>query len=232
MPGKEMKPIGTAKYNPLTGEWEIKNAYQIPAKVGTTPVTSIADKCFEGNRGILDYIVALEIADGSGITNIGDNVFRDAYRLKYVSIGNGVTNIGNGTFADNENLQYVEIGTTISNIGADAFKDSIGLENIKFAIPEGGVVPNVTIGENAFSTGGKKLTIEGLIDENYGPFKWAMDPNSFMDPVKGVRVLYKSPAPQNMSVILDNKNNMPTLVDYPQFDDLDDDFGEEGFFIF
>ena len=221
MPEAEMKDIGSAVFE--NGEWKVTDPYEIPATVGTTPVTSIADGCFEGARGIIDHIVALKIADGSGITSIGDNVFRDAEKLKYVSIGNGVTSIGNGTFAENEKLEYVEIGTTISNIGEGAFEDSTGLENIKFVVPEGDVVPNVAIGNNAFSTGGNKLTIEGLIDQNYGPFNWAMDPDSFMDPVKGVRVLYKSPEPQNMSVILDNKNNMPTLVDYPRFEDLDSD---------
>lgn len=220
MPGATKKPIGTADKD-TNGNWTVTDPYEIPATVGTTPVTSLGEGCFSGTSGILEYIVALKIADGSGIKSIGDEVFKGAEKLKYVYIGSGVNSIGNNTFAEAQALEYVELGNTINAIGNGAFANSQKLEYIKINAPEGNVVPDITIGSDAFSTGGEKLTIEAMIDANYGPFKWAMDPDCFMDPDKGVRVLYKSPAPQNMSVILDNKNNMPTLVDYPRFEDLD-----------
>lgn len=220
MPGANKDDIGSATQNP-DGTWTVSNAYEIPAKVGTTSVVSLAEGCFDGTSGILDYIVALKIADGSGIKSIGDEVFRNADKLKYVYIGSGVSSLGKYCFADDSKLEYVELGNTITDIGEGAFENDPELTYIKLNVPEGNFVPDVTIGTNAFSTGSDKLTIEGLIDGDYGPFKWAMDPDCFMDPDKGVRVLYKSPEPQNMSVILDNKNNMPTLVDYPRFEDLD-----------
>lgn len=217
MPGATKQDIGNAIQN-ADGTWTVEKPYEIPATVGNTKVTGIADGCFTGKDGILNNIVALKIEDGSDITEIGDNVFKGAPKLKHVYIGDSVTSIGNDSFAECGELGRVEIGKSITSIGSGAFENCPKLEYMKFAIPD--AITDMTIGENAFSTSGDKLTIEGVVDANYGPFKWAMEPSCFMDPVKGVRVLYKSPSPQTMSVILDNKNNMPTLVDYPRIDSL------------
>ena len=205
----------------IKGQEGLINEFVIPAKVGEISVTEIANGCFDTSStaatGILDYIEKLVIEDGA-ITKINDEVFKNADKLKEVFIDNSVQNIGSNAFSDSPLLEKVTIGAGITNIGNSAFENCPKLEDIIFIQPDN--IVDITIGDNAFSTGGAKLTIEGVIDSNYGPFKWAMNPECFMDPVNGVRVLYKSPSPNSSYVILDNLNNMPTLVDYPRIDNL------------
>ena len=201
----------------------IEKPFVIPGKVGEIDVKELANGCFDTSSsaatGVLDYIKVLVIEDGA-ITKINDEVFRNANLLEEVTIGNSIQDIGANAFSDSPLLEKVTIGAGITNIGTSAFENCPNLEEIIFTQPDN--IVDITIGDKAFSTGGDELTIEGVIDANYGPFKWAMDPNCFMDPVKGVRVLYKSPSPNSSYVILDNLNNMPTLVDYPRIDNLPD----------
>ena len=46
--------------------------------------------------------------------------------------------------------------------------------------------------------------------------------NLFVNKDLGIRICYKTPEPSKLTVILDNRNNLPTLVDYPKFEDLDE----------
>ncbi len=197
---------------------------KIPTMVGTTNVTGIKEGCFSGGVApVLPRIQNLVIED-SAITNIGDNTFKGASKLETVSIGNSVTSIGSGAFSDCTALTDVYLGNGITSIGEGAFKDSNHLENIVFEPPIGGLesFPLENIGTDAFSTGGDKLTINGEIGTSYGPFIWAMQPDNYMNSSTGVRVCYKTPEPTSLTVILDNQNNLPTLIDYPHYEDLKD----------
>lgn len=196
----------------------------IPEKVGTTAVTGIKEGCFApGEKGTLDYIKVLEVKDSS-MTTIGNNVFKGALKLEKIIIGNSVTTIGSGAFSECPVLTTAELGSGITSIGNEAFKDSKKLENITFASPANGTVsfPLENIGTDAFSTGGEKLTITGDAAADYGPFVWSMQPDNYMNKEDGVRVCYKTPSPSNLTIILDNQNNLPTLVDYPHYEDLKD----------
>ena len=194
----------------------------IPQVVGTTPVTGIKEGCFGGGtNGTLTYIKNLVVED-SQLTTIGDNVFNGATSLETAKIGNTVTSIGKGSFANCTTLESVEFGSGITSIGDEAFKGSSSLENISFAPPAGGLAsfPLANLGTDAFATSGNKLTIMGEIGPDYGPFAWSMQADNYMNPSTGVRVCYKTPEPSNLTVILDNQNNLPTLVDYPHYEDL------------
>lgn len=194
----------------------------IPQKVGTTAVTGIKEGCFApGDKGTLDYIKVLEVKDSS-MTTIGNNVFKGALKLEKIIIGNSVTTIGSGAFSECPVLTTAELGSGITSIGNEVFKGSKQLENITFASPAKGTVsfPLKNIGTDAFSTGGAKLTITGDAAADYGPFVWSMQPDNYMNKEDGVRVCYKTPSPSNFTIILDNQNNLPTLVDYPHYEDL------------
>ena len=194
----------------------------IPEKVGTTSVTGIKEGCFApGDAGTLERIKKLEVKD-SDIITIGNNVFRGAKKLEEIDIGNSVTMIGSGAFSECPVLTTAKLGSGISSIGNDAFKNSPNLENILFAPPANGTssFPLNNIGTDAFSTGGEKLTITGEAATDYAPFIWSMQPDNYMNKEDGVRVCYKTPSPSNLTIILDNQNNLPTLVDYPHYEDL------------
>ncbi len=207
--------IGTAATTPFT----------IPAQVGTITVQALGEGCFEDTSlttGVKDYIEYLKIEDGSGITQLEDEVFKGAKELKGVDIGNSVSTIGNSTFEDCKKLTSVTIGENIADIGDSAFKGCTTLTEIHFDTPtniDGFTVDK--IGTDAFSTGSPKLTVFGEIGTNYGPFVWSMQNDNYVDAAQGIRVCYKTNSPSSLMVILDNKNGLPTLVDYPHYEDID-----------
>lgn len=170
----------------------------IPSKVGETKVTGIDSECFSEEK-IHKNITELTIDDDS-ITEIAPKAFKDCPRLKKVSIGNSVTKIGDSAFENCPNLDYVN-----------------------FEAPKSGYssFPKENIGTNAFSTGAKTLTFEGDIEEGYGPFDWAMQYDNYVDENNGVRVCYTSGYPTYLTVLVDNRNKLPTLVDYPHFEQID-----------
>jgi len=169
----------------------------IPEKVGNTPVKAISSSCFD-NATLKNEMVELIIEDNT-ISEIASSAFKDYTKLKKVTIGNSVT-----------------------KIGSSAFEGCTSLTDIIFHAPSGGSssFPLENIGDKALSTGSSKLTITGIIDENYGPYKWAMDTNNYVDETTGLRVCYKTGAPYYLTVIVDNRNGLPTLVDYPHYDQL------------
>lgn len=170
---------------------------EIPEYVGKTKVTGVATNCFT-NPDIHDNIKTLTIADNT-ISEIAASAFKDCERLEAVHIGNSVTKIGDSAFEGCKKLTYVS-----------------------FETPAGGYAsfPESNIGKNAFSTGAPSLTFEGDIDEQYGPFAWATRADNYVDESSGVRVCYKTGYPYYLTVIVDNRNGLPTLVDYPHYDQL------------
>ncbi|MCR4650754.1 MAG: leucine-rich repeat protein [Lachnospiraceae bacterium] len=200
--------------------------FVIPASVAGKTVTGIKDGCFTPD--ILAYLKSLEIADGSQIREIGDEVFRGSV-LESVNIGNSVESIGAGTFADCNSLKKVTIGENIASIGNSAFENCSDLTDIYFDKPESlDTFKAGSIGDKALSTNSGKLTIHGEIGVSYAPFAWAMNPANYVDNTNYVRALYQKPSMTGddkslFTVILDNQNNLATLVDYLHYDQLDAD---------
>ena len=196
----------------------------IPDKVGNKVVTSIATGCFgdkSDSDSVLNNMLKLTVEDGSTIAEISDNVFEGAAILAEVDLGDSIKGIGNNSFANISTLKKVTIGENIENIGSGAFQNCPFLTDITFDTPSSlDTLKRSNIGENAFSTKSNYLVVTGPIGENYGPFVWAMDPSNYVNKDYGVRVCYKTGDPSNLTVILDNKNNLPTLMDYPKYEDL------------
>ncbi|MDD6805663.1 MAG: leucine-rich repeat protein, partial [Clostridiales bacterium] len=171
----------------------------IPSKVGQYAITSIRDGAFS-NQNLRQFIQKIIISD------------------------NTLTNIPAGVFKELPNLQEVVLGNSVTTIGDEAFLDCRLLEEVTFRNQD-----NVSLGKDAFKTRGSRLIFHGAIREDYGPFVWAMQPDNYVND-KRVRVCYKQIEPSCLTVILndainehnpDGNNPLPTLVDYPKFDQLD-----------
>lgn len=199
--------------------------FTIPAVVGNTQVSSLKEGCFNGdgvNEGVLDWIVNLILEDGSGIKNIDNNTFNGADRLETAYLGDSIESIGESAFENCPVFDEVTIQKSIKEIGPKAFQNCPNLEDISFVAPgDYNVFPEGNIGENAFNTLGDKLTIHGDIVKGYAPFEWATDAENYANKSKSIRTLYKTPVPSGLSVILDNGNNLATLIDYPHYEYLD-----------
>lgn len=199
----------------------------IPAYVGDVQLVGIADGCFTDD--VKKWISEIIIEDGSGIETIANNSFEDFDMLEKVSLGDSVTTIGDQAFYGCNILKEVYIGENISSIGASAFANNKKLVDIYFDKPyqtninSGNYLKTEDIGPNALTTGSDKLTVHGTIMPDYGPFAWSMAEDNFVDNKTGLRVCYNSPAPDNLTVILDNTNLLPTLVDYPHYEYLSDE---------
>lgn len=177
----------------------------IPEKVGNTKVTGVSSTCFQ-DPDIKAHMTKLVIEDNT-ISEIAPNAFKDF-----------------------SNLTEVEIGDSVNKIGSSAFENCRSLEKVTFHSPAAGYAsfPLSNLGDKAFSTGSNKLTFEGPISEDYGPFVWAMQTDNYVDTTTGVRVCYKTGYPYYLTVIIDNKNGLPTLVDYPHYEQLNKLSGTEG----
>lgn len=195
--------------------------FTIPASVGTRSITGLGDNCISDK--VKSRIISLVIEDGSQLTEIGNGAFVGCDAMKSVDIGNSITSIGESAFEDCKMLDTVTIGENIASIGAKAFKNCTKLENINFDSPADlSIFTLDKIGEEALSTGSEKLTVLGEIGTNYAPFAWSMQPNNWVKESDSVRVCYKTPQPTSFTVILDNQNNYPTLIDYPHYENLDE----------
>ena len=178
----------------------------IPEYVGDKKVTGVDTNCFS-DKTIHPYIKTLKIANNS-LTEIAPESFKDCLMLESVEIGDSVKKIGNSAFENCPKLAYVKF-----NPPADGNYASFPLSNI---------------GDKAFSTNSKTLIFEGVIDESYGPYVWATDVNNYVDPLNGTRVCYKTGYPSYLTVIVDNRNGYPTLVDYLHYDQIDAYAREQG----
>ena len=199
----------------------VSGELEVPAKVGPYKIVKFGDNCF--SEDVKKSLKRLEISDDS-IEEIGDGVFSGCAELEEVTIGDSVKTIGKSAFENCNKITELTIGAGITKIQAKAFKGCKSLTHITFKTPFGGAAsfPEGSIGKEAFSTGGMELTVTGILEEGYAPFEWAMDPTNYVDPSMGIRVCYKTHSPQSLTVILDNRNNLPTLVDYPHYEDLSD----------
>lgn len=196
----------------------------IPANVGPYKVVKLQEGCFSDD--VRKDTESLVVEHGS-IEEIGPSVFRDFDKMTSVFLGDSVKSIGESAFRDCGSLQEVTIGKNITNIGADAFRGCQQLSEVVFEHPDNvSSLPLSNIGANAFlidenETGSSKLTFTGKIDPDYGPYAYAMDPATFINEKRGIRVCYRSGDPEGYTVILDNRNNYPTLVDYRAYSDLE-----------
>ncbi len=208
--------IGTAVDTPFT----------IPAQVGTITVSALGENCFEDTSvttGVKDWIEYLKIEDGSGITSLDASVFAGAARLKEVDIGDSVQTIGNSCFEGCPELLKATVGENIASLGDNVFHNCPKLTEIRFDAPASLTEFTLDdIGSQALSTGSPRLTVYGEIGTEYGPFVWSMQPDNYVDQDEGIRVCYKTNSPTNLTVINDNTTGLPTLVDYPHYDQLDD----------
>lgn len=162
---------------------------------------------------------------GIDVTGLGNDCFAQSIRdeLKSVSIyDDSIESIGNSVFANCPKLEEVTIGNSVNAIGNSAFSACPKLEKVTFHTPSAGY-DNFTIGQDSFITGSTKLTFVADMMEGYAPFEWAMDPANYANTDTSVRVCYRSPEPYNMVAMLDNGTLLPTLVDYPRYDDIDTD---------
>lgn len=217
---------------PKLGEEDYQNVpFTLDGTVGNRTIVGIADNCF--SEDFLKHVVSVTINDDVAIKTIGKNAFANAPVLETVDIGDLVESIGDEAFKDCKALTKVTLGTGINSIGARAFQGCSALTEIEFEKPTNTTdyesfakkFPISNIGTDAFAlnnkeTSGTKLIIKGVIHPEYGPWVWAMDPENFVNRTMGIRVCYKSGAPEYQTVILDNQTNYPTLVDYLHYSDL------------
>ncbi len=194
----------------------------IPDSVAGKTINAIDSNCFDPD--VKKNVTGIKIEDGNGIETIENDVFKDFDKITFVDLGNGVKTIGNTAFSDCDELTTVTLGENIESIGDGAFKNNPKLTEIHFDTPSDPTKLGLEdIGAEALATGSPKLTVFGVIDSGYGPFLWSMQEDNFVDPAAGVRVCYKTNEPTNLTVILDNTNLLPTLVDYPHYEDIDPD---------
>ena len=180
--------------------------------------TLLSGVTFDGIITVPSYVGEIEI------TQIGASCFDDEdikNQLETLIIqDNSVATIAEGAFKGYTNLKTVYIGNTVSNIGVSAFEGCNSLENVYFATPKTGYA-SLSIGTNAFLTGGTSLIFHGDIATNYAPFAWAMAEDNYMDNTLKIRVCYISNEPYNLMVMRDEETNLITLLDYPHYELLD-----------
>lgn len=185
----------------------------IPSYVGITPVKNIGNGCFNDTnltKSVKDLVI------GDNIENIAAGAFQNTE----IAGSTGVTKW--------QNLSSVKFGTGIKSIGENAFENCFNLTDVTFATPQGQNYTSLTIGNNAFRTNGDELTFHADINENYAPFKYAMNPDNYVkDSNAGVRIRYQSrwdsPDSKHLSVMygeFDDGNGYITLLDYPEYDEI------------
>jgi len=171
---------------------------EIPEMVGNTKVQGIATDCFNNFENGKKQVRTLIIRDDS-ISVINDSVFEKWENLEKVYIGNSVTKVGN-----------------------NAFKGCVNLVDVTFGSPANGDHAAFTIGTDAFKTGSPELTFHGDIADDYAPFKWATDPGNVIETTMGIRVCYKSLAPDFLTVMYNPITQYVTLLDYPKYSQVND----------
>lgn len=192
---------------------EKKDELVIPSYVGVTPVKNIGNDCFN-DTSLTKTVKSLVIGD-----NI-ESIAAGAFQNTTIAGSTGVTKW--------QNLAKVKFGTGIKSIGENAFENCFNLTDVTFATPQGQNYTSLTIGNNAFRTNGDELTFHADINENYAPFKYAMNPDIYVkDSNAGVRIRYQSrwdsPDSKHLSVMygeFDDGNGYITLLDYPEYDEI------------
>ncbi|MGI6174158.1 MAG: leucine-rich repeat protein [Christensenellales bacterium] len=111
-----------------------------------SPAVAHADDVFVIDNGVLKKYNGPggNVRIPKGITEIGENAFKDCFGLKTVAIPKGVTRIGNNAFENCVNLKKATIPRGVTTIGDYAFNRCAGLRTV--TIPK-----SVTkIGDSAF----------------------------------------------------------------------------------
>lgn len=170
----------------------------IPNKVGNITVKEIASGSFD-NDNIKEYITSITIEDGSEIKTIADNVFKGCPLVDEIHIGDSVETIGNGAFSD--------CGATAGDVHVYFSTPSAGYEKFK-------------MGTDAFTTGGQPLTFHADAVKGYAPFDYAVAEDTYANRTSGLRICFRSLAPENIVIMRDDGTGLVTLVDYPHYDEL------------
>ena len=111
----------------------------VPAIIGRTPVTKIAEHCFSEHQDkdqetfLRSKLRSVEIPNS--VTIIGAEAFSDCRSLTSVTIPDSVTSIGYAAFRDCHSLTDVVIPNSVTSIGVSAFSGCRSLTSI--TIPEG-----------------------------------------------------------------------------------------------
>ncbi|MCI8968784.1 MAG: leucine-rich repeat protein [Lachnospiraceae bacterium] len=179
---------------------------KIPTNVGPYKVVSIEQGCF-------------------------DNAAKLKEKVSRLSIGDSVAAVKAGAFKDMPALQWVDIGAAVANIESEAFAECKKLENVVFsqAITSTFNEDNVEywqelkIADDAFRTNSERLTFHGAVNPNYAPFKLAMSANNSSLLSTDAQICYKTDAPLNLTIIRNRKDGKATLVDYPHYEDMDEE---------
>lgn len=193
-------------YFPYKKDAVVKEAWiTIPTTVGGYNVVSIEPGCFDGAKELKDNITRL-------------------------TIGDSVTDIKAGAFKAMPALQWVDIGSGVRNIESEAFAECSELQNVVFSQTLTGTFPeeseywqDLQIASDAFKTNSDRLTFHGAVNPEYAPFKMAMSPNNSDLLKKDTQICYKTDAPLNLTVIRNRKDGKATLVNYPHYEDMDDE---------
>ncbi len=173
----------------------------IPKNVGEIQLTSIATTLFDQDPVLKNNLTSLSFEEGCAIEEIQSGVFDNCPKLKTIKLCSSISKIDANAFG---------------NLGSDA---SVTKVDVYFTSP------SVDMPDNAFSTADDVgMTFHGDAGdlENYRPFQVAMKV-----PINdSLNICYVTNSPSCQTIMLNRKDSLPTLVDYPHFDDIDDRFYE------
>lgn len=147
-----------------------------------------------------------------------------------------ILEIDSGTFQNNYNLKKITIPSSVVAIKEDAFRGCYNLRDVIFTEPVG----VTSIGANAFKTQDVTvrdadgnlptlsdepvLNFTGTISSNSEPFRYAMDPQSYINvgTQKRTYITFYSGWPTNLAVQYNPDTDKNELIDYPIFKDIKD----------
>lgn len=142
----EIYAVGDGQYiglNKLTGVLEhatesMPENLVIPASINGYPVTSIADRLFQGRNGSENDpndngIVSVTVP--SSVRSIGDQAFASCTLLKSVRVEEGATSLGKNAFEYCYSLENVSLPSTLTSIEDYTFSTCLALRAI--TIPSG-----------------------------------------------------------------------------------------------
>ena len=178
-----IKPEGTLEIT-QNGEYDVMNKagvdVEVPLPSGTIQITQ------NGNINVNDYEYAnVNVVDPlgefvknnvtsfdipSGVTSVGNKVFKDYTNLEEVTIPNSVTNLGSEAFSGCTNLATVNGGFGVQTVGENAFYNCLS------------VLSNGTTGDCKWAQYNGTLTIgEG---ENIGDYSFSDRPTEWYNNIK------------------------------------------------
>ncbi len=112
----------------ITGYKDDVKSVNIPSKIDGLPVTTIAEKAFEGHPWRDPDIVSVTIPEG--VTTIGDKAFYNAVNLTTVELPSTLKTIGENCFEETS-ISEIEISDKVKTIPQYAFADCKKLSSVK-----------------------------------------------------------------------------------------------------